>query len=178
MWVSVAIICSLTWPCLPNIDLCSTGLKPVPSPGQSSGHQWLASPVACTCMRWLLPQHLRPQPPKSVSLLSVAGTAAGGEDELLGLHAEIKRFVEAVSPTPAEVYTKAQALHTVIDACRQALQAGYPGMEVGGKNAARTTATSLCSAASLSGGSVRFQQTPSYISYIHVYQAALVQVAA
>ena len=134
--------------------------------------------VACTCMRWLLPQHLRPQPPKSVSLLSVAGTAAGGEDELLGLHAEIKRFVEAVSPTPAEVYTKAQALHTVIDACRQALQAGYPGMEVGGKNAARTTATSLCSAASLSGGSVRFQQTPSYISYIHVYQAALVQVAA
>eukprot|EP00891_Asterochloris_glomerata_P001086 jgi/Astpho2/1086/Aster-x0983 len=58
-----------------------------------------------------------------------SGGAVVGE-ELPGMHAEIKRFVEAASPTQTEVHAKAQALHTVSDACRQALQADYPGMEV------------------------------------------------
>ena len=92
-------------------------------------------------MQWLLAHPLRPQPPAPVPLLSVAGTAAGVTDELLGLHAEIKDFVEAASPTPAEAHAKAQALHTVSDACRQALQADYPGMQVGKESTARTTPT-------------------------------------
>ena len=103
-------------------------------------------------MHWMAAHPLRPQPPESAPLLSVAGTAAGVTDELLGLHAEIMRFVEAASPTPAEVYAKAQALHTVIDACRQALQADYPGMEVGGEQHAPQQ---LCSAAPVSGGSIQ-----------------------
>lgn len=65
-------------------------------------------------------------------------------EELPGMHAEIKRFVEAASPTQTEVHAKAQALHTVSDACRQALQADYPGMEVGEKHAARIIARKPC----------------------------------
>ena len=119
-----------------NQYLGSNRSKLEPSPGQSTCHQWLASPIACTCLQWLAPHPLRPQPPENVPLLLVAGTAAGLTDELIDLHAEIKRFVEAASPTPAEAHTKAQVLHTVSEACRQALQADYPGMEVGEKNAA------------------------------------------
>ena len=137
------------------------------SPPVTAGWHHLLLARACHGMA---AHPLRPQPPESAPPISVAGTAAGVTDELLGLHAEIKRFVEAVSPTQPKCMSRRRPCTPSSMLAARPCRLTTLAWRWGGKNAARTTATMF--------SIISISRSPPYISYMRVYQTALVQVVA